>query len=335
MNYFQLIEKINKKSFSPVNLLIGDEPYFINQICKSFLNNVIEPENKGFNEKIIYVDKKLNVNNLICELKSYPIVGHTQLYILKNVENISKLDLFESYFSNPQVSTILVLCLNKDSRALKLLKTKKWYKTINDNFIIFESKKLFENQVPNWINKYLENKGFKSSIKANMMLTDFLGNDLEKIVNEIDKLMIILEKKNIDEFDIEKHVGISRDYNSFELQKTVALKDFKKSHRILTYLIENKQPIVLIISSLSSFFMKLLILHSLSDKSKFSASSKLKINPYFFSTYSLALNNYSFENCIKIISFLKDADLASKGMPIMENANPKYLQQLIFRIIHQ
>ncbi len=335
MSYFQIIDSITKKSFSPIYLLYGDEPYFIKKICSALQKNVIAEESKAFDEKIIYAEKSMDMNGLLCNLKSYPITGKSQLIIIKNAENLSNIDSLETYFLAPQVSTILVLCLNKDWRSIKTLKNKKWFKILNQKFIVFESKKLFENQVPNWIGNYIKGKGYSSTLKVNIMLSDFLGNDLEKVVNEIDKLTIILTKKYITELDVENYVGVSRDFNSFELQNAVAFKDYTKSQRIINYLIKNNHPIVLIISSLYTFFSKLLILHSLKDNSKTLVSSKLKINPYFFSIYSSASSNYSFEKCVQIISFLKEADLASKGVPVSDNLNPNFIQQLIFRIIHE
>lgn len=335
MNYFQIIESITKKSFSPIYLLYGDEPYFTKMICSALQKNVIVEESRAFDEKVIYAEKGIDMTSLLCDLKSYPITGQSQLVIIKNAENLSKIDILETYFLSPQISTVLVLCLNKDWKSIKSIKNKNWFKILNKNFIAFESKKLFENQIPNWIGNYIKEKGYTSTFKVNIMLSDFLGNDLEKITNEIDKLTIILNKKDINEFDIEKHVGISRDFNSFELQNSVAIKDYQKSQRIISYLIKNNHPIVLIISTLYTFFSKLLILHSLRDKSKISLSAKIKINPYFFSIYSAASSNYSFDKCIQIISFLKDADLASKGVPISDNLNPNFVQQLIFRIIHE
>jgi len=335
MNYSQIINSITQKSFSPIYLLYGDEPYFIKKICDALQKNVVEEESKTFDEKILYPEKGIDMNSLLCDLKSYPITGQSQLFIIKNAENLRDLSRLETYFLSPQISTVLVLCLHKDWRSIKTLKTKKWFKIINEKFIAFESKKLFENQMPNWISNYIKEKGYTSAFKVNTMLSEFLGNDLEKITNEIDKLTIVLTKKNIDEFDVEKHVGISRDFNSFELQNSLALKDYQKSLRIINYLLKNNHPVVLIISSLYTLFSKLLVLHSLKDKSKGIVSSKLKINPYFFSMYNAASLNYSFQKCTQIINFLKEADLASKGIPISNNFNPKFLQQLIFRIIHE
>ena len=336
MNYLKIIDLINKKSFSPIYLLYGDEPYFIKKICFSLQKNVVPNESKAFDEKIIYADKNIEMNNLLCELKSYPITGKMQLVIIKNAENLTKIDLLESYFLSPQNSTILAICINKDWKSIKTLKNKNWFKILSKkNYTLFESKKLFENQVPFWINNYIKEKGYITNNKVSVVLSEYLGNDLEKITNEIDKLTISLSKKEISELDIEKYVGISRDFNSFELQKSLAFNDFIKSQRIINYLIDNKFPIVLIISSLYNFFSKVLVFHSLIDKTKFSASSKLKINPYFYSMYKSAHDHYTFKKCIKIISFLKNADLASKGIPVSDNLNPKYLSQLIFRIIHQ
>ncbi len=335
MNYFQIIDAITEKSFSPIYLLYGDEPYFINKICQALQKNVVQEGSKNFDEKILYAEKGIDMSNLLCDLKSYPITGQSQLFIIKNAENLNNIEKLESYFVNPQISTVLVLCFKKDWRSVKNLKTKKWFKIINQKFLVFESKKLFQNQVSSWIGNYLKNKGYNSNLKVNLMLSDFLGNDLEKITKEIDKLTIILTEKNITEFDIEKHVGISRDFNVFELQNSLALKDYQKSLRIIHYLVKNNHPVVLIISSLFSFFSKTLVLHSLIDKSKISASSKLKINPYFFSMYNSASRNYTFDQCVQIISFLKTSDLASKGIPIADHANPNFLQELIFRIIHE
>ena len=156
---------------SPIYLLYGDEPYFIDKISNVIQEKAIEEENKNFDEKILYVDKDLDVNSLICDVKSYPMVGHTQLIIVKNVEKLKKIEKLESYFLNPQISTILVLCFKKT--ITKAGKNKNWFKILKEKFVVFESKKLYPNQVINWLESYLKDKGYTATLKAKAMLIEF------------------------------------------------------------------------------------------------------------------------------------------------------------------
>ena len=189
MNYFQIINTITKKSFSPIYLLYGDEPYFINKICDVLRKNVIAEENKSFDEKIIYAEKSIDMNNLLCDLKSYPITGESQLIIIKNAENLSKIDNLETYFSNPQISTVLVLCLNKDWKSIKTLKAKKWFKILNNNFSWNKPLILIQGMKDNIVKPDTPEKIVKK-IKGNQIQIILLKNSDHRLSEDFDLKVI-------------------------------------------------------------------------------------------------------------------------------------------------
>ena len=331
MNYSNIIESIRNKHFHPIYLLHGEEPYFINEITKLLENVVIMEENKDFDQKILY-GKEINIDDLICDAKSFPMTDENQLIIIKSAQDLKKIEKLEDYANAYQRKTILVICYN----GSKVRKNAKWFKAINKSpFVVFESNKLYFNQLPNWVFNYLKEEKLLAKPKVISMIIEYLGNDLEKIANEINKLKYLVKNQEISDLDVEKYIGISRKFNNFELQDSIANKNYKEALQITSYFAKNstENPFVLTVGMLYLFFSKLLIYHTLIDKSKKSISIALKINPFFIEIYYIAANNYSFENCIKIIKILKEMDLKSKGI------NPGFTEssfnELIFRIIHE
>ncbi len=331
MNFSSIIDSILSKNFSPVYLLHGEENFFIREISILFEKSVIKDENKSFDKTILY-GKEVNIEDLICEAKSFPMLDDYKLIIIKQAQDLKKIENLESYINNVQRKTILVLCHN----GSKVRKNSRWYKAlVNNNCTIFESNKLYINQLDSWLSSYLKKEKLSSSKKVISLIIEHIGNDLEKIKNEIDKLKNLIEGNTIKEIDIEKYIGINRKYNNFELQDRIANKNYKESLQIVTYFSKNSKenPFVLTVGILYSFFSKLLIYHSLDDKSKSSISKYLKINPYFAQNYQLAAQNYSFKNCISIIEIIKEMDLKSKG--VYPGFKDSSINEMIFRIIYQ
>ena len=203
--------------------------------------------------------------------------------------------------------------------------------------MLFESKKLYENQVGEWIVTNLRDHGYGIEPKATQMLVEFLGTDLSKIDNELEKLSLILEKgTKINARHIEQNIGISKDYNNFELRKAIGEKQFVRANQIINYFAENPRtnPLVVTISLLNNFFTQLLLYHGLKDKGRINVAKMLKINPYFVSEYQKAASNYPMRKVAQVISYLRDADMKSKGVGATNLAHGDILKQLLFKIMH-
>jgi DNA polymerase-3 subunit delta len=268
------------------------------------------------------------------QAKRYPMMSEYQVVVVKEAQDLSRtIDKLLPYVENPQESTVLVLCY----KYKKIDKRKALFKALQKKGIVFESKKLYENQVADWIRRVLLGRQYKIDGKAASMLVEFLGNDLSKISNELDKLTLIIEKgSTITPDDIERNIGISKDFNNFELKKAVGDRNIVKVNRIINYFAQNQRanPIVMSISLLNSFFTQLLIYHSLKDKSRNNVARVLKINPFFVSDYVVAAKNYPMKKVSRIITLLREADLKSKGVGANAIGEGEILKELLFRIIH-
>lgn len=327
-----IIADIKTGNPKPIYFLMGDEPYYIDQISDFIENNILDDSEKGFNLQVMY-GRDTSIENIISAAKRYPMMADKQVIIVKEAQDLSRtIDQLISYVENCQPTTVLVL----NYKYKKLDKRKKLYKSLSKVGVLFDSKKLYENEVASWLTRVLKGKDYKIEPKASQMLVDFLGTDLSKISNELQKLMLILPKSSIiTDVHIEENIGISKDFNNFELLKAIGSKDVVKSNRIINYFIENPKnnPAFMTISLLNNFFSKLLLFHGLENKSKDSVSKSLGVNYYFVDDYFLASKNYNMRKVAKIISYLKDSDIKNKG--VGANLTQRdILKELIFKILH-
>lgn len=332
MNYKEIVASIKNKNLKPVYFLTGDEPYYIDKISDEFTKSILKPEQKEFNQIVLYA-KDTNVEQIINEAKLFPIGAEKRIVIVKEAQQLKNIELLESYLSKPQKTTVLVIAY----KGKKIDKRKKFGKELIKNAIIFESKKFYEEKIPIWITKYLDQFDYKIENSAAIVLTEYLGSNLSKIANELDKLILIVNKKNIiTTKTIEQNIGISKDYNIFELQNALGKKDIIKTNRIINHFQQNPKNhhIIPIISSLFTFFQKIMTYHLLEDKGKISVATKLKINPFFVSQYNNAAKNYSSSQLFKIFQFLKEYDLKSKGVNNNSSTNSSLLKELTFKILH-
>tara|TARA_R110002153_G_scaffold158858_17_gene310920 strand:- start:1435 stop:2370 length:936 start_codon:yes stop_codon:yes gene_type:complete len=311
---------------------MGEEPYYIDKISDYIEDNVLDESEKGFNQQVMY-GRDATIEDIISAAKRYPMMAERQVLIVKEAQDLSKnIENLVSYAENPQPTTVLVL----NYKYKKLDKRKKLYKAIAKSGLVYESKKLYENQVSDWIRRVLSGKGYQIEPKASLMLVEFLGTDLSKISNELDKLMIILPKETIiNDKHIEDNIGISKDFNNFELKKAIGEKNILKANRIINYFSENPKnnPTVMTISLLNSFFTQLLLFHGLQDKSKAAVAKALGINIYFVEETFLASRNYPMRKVAQVISFLRDADVKSKGVGANQT-HEDILKELLFKILH-
>ena len=332
MNYKEIISSISNKDFHPIYFLMGEEPFYIDKISDYISDNVLESQEKEFNQSVLY-GKEVDVAQIIAEAKQFPFGATHRVVIVKEAQNIKNIDELESYLDNPQPSTILVICY----KYKKLDKRKKFTKSLAKKALLFESKKLYNNQVPDWITKYLSEKGYKIEEKASFMLAEFLGTELSNISNELDKLMVIIKKQEkITANIIEKNIGISKDYNIFEFQQALGKKDILKSNQIVDHFSANPKahPLVVTLGMLFSFFQKIMTYHCLSDKSRNNVAVELKITPYFVQQYSSAARYYSQNKLFDIFTLLKVYDLKSKGVNNTSTVDGDLLKELVYKILH-
>ncbi len=312
---------------------MGEEPYYIDLISDYIEKNVLTEEEKGFNQMVLY-GRDVSIEDVVGNAKRYPMMAERQVVIVKEAQDLARtIDKLISYAENPQPTTVLVF----NYKYKKLDKRKSLYKTLLTNGVVFESKKLYENQVADWIRKVLASRDYKIVPKAAQMLVEFIGTDLSKIDNELKKLQIILPKgTQITPENIEENIGISKDFNNFELRKAIGEKNVVKAHQIINYFADNPKdnPMVVTVSLLFNFFSQLLHYHGLNDKSPRNVASALGVNPYFVSEYTLAAKNYPMKKVSAAIAVLREFDVKSKG--VGANALPQrdLLKELLVRILN-
>ena len=328
----QLVADIKDGNIKPIYLLMGEEPYYIDNISNYIEDNVLTEADKGFNQVVLY-GSDITVDDIVANAKRFPMMSERQVVIIKEAQELSRtIEQLYKYAENPQPSTVLVI----NYKYKKIDKRKALYKTIKKSGIVFESKKLYENQVADWIRRVLSPKQYSITPKAAQMLVEFLGTDLSKINNELEKLQSIIPKgTQITPELIEKNIGISKDFNNFELQNAVGQRDVLKVHRIINYFAQNPKdnPMIVTVSLLNNFFTQLLKYHGLENKQERSVASNLGVNPYFVKDYISAAHNYPMRKVSQIISILREFDVKSKG--VGSNAVPQgeLLKELLVKIM--
>ena len=333
MNLFKQIENdIKSKKFSPIYLLMGEEEFYIDYLTNLITENSISKSEKEFNYNVLY-GKETDVDELISICKKFPLMSNYQVVVLKEAQDLSRtIDQLAGYANNFLESTILII--NYKHKSLD--RRKSLYKLISKNGVVFESKRLYENQVQQWITDQLNNKSIKISNKAVAMIVDFLGTDLSKINNELSKLIQLKKDlKEISENEIEKYIGISKEYNNFELRNAISEKNTFKAFQIADYFSKNpnSNPLVVTISMVFDFFSKLLLYHandSLPDSKK---AFIMKINPYWIKEYNRASKNYSIKRVTQVISIIREYDLKSKGSGVKNTSHLDLLKEMIVRIV--
>ena len=332
MKYQDIIQQIDNKIFSPVYFLMGEETFYIDKISDHISENILSEEEKEFNQTTLY-GKDIDIATIISEAKQFPFGATHRVVIIKEAQDIRSIEKLESYLDQPSPTTILVVCY----KYKKVDKRKSFGKNLSKKSILFEGKKLYDNQIPDWIKTHVQELGHAIDNKSCRILTEYLGSDLSKISNETSKLILNLEQgESITPKIIEENIGISKDFNIFELQQALGGKEILKANRIIKHFTENPKnhPFVLTLSSLFSYFQKIMIYQNLKDKSKNNVASKLGVNPFFVSQYQTASRNYSMSKLFKIFTYLKEYDLKSKGLGNPSTPEGELLKELTFKILH-
>ncbi len=331
--YEEIISDLKKRIFKPVYFLAGEETYYTDLITEYIEEKILPETEKAFNQ-IIYYGEDTTIQAIIETSRRFPMMSSHQVVIIKEAQTLKKIDDLILYLEKPLLSTILVF--NYKYKVID--KRTKLFKALDNHGVYFESAKLRDYQVPAWIERYLMKKGIKTDPNASAMLTEYLGNDLHKISNELEKLIITLPegKPAITTALVEKNIGISKEYNNFELQKAIGEKNILKANMIVNYFSNNSKenPITLSIASLFSFFSKLLTFHYLTDKSKNNVAAILKVNPYFVKDYENAAVNYNSKKTVYLISLLRIYDMKSKGYGDLSTEPGDLLKELVFKILH-
>lgn len=333
MEFNQIIESINKKVYYPVYFLMGEEPYYIDEISNHIAANVLTEDEKEFNQTVVY-GKDTDIESVVSYAKRFPMMANYQVVIVKEAQNLDKIETLQSYIENPLNSTILVICYKYGT----IDKRKQFAKAIQKKSVLFESKSLYPNQIPDWVNAYVRGQGYKINPHATQLLADNIGNDLSRIVNEVKKLIINLP--NTDEIsvdDIERNIGISKEFNVFELQNALGKKQVLKANRIANYFVNNpkENPLQMVLPVLYGFFAKVLLYHTVKNKTdRKEVASVLSVNPFFVDDYKTAAQSFSIPKLAQIFSYLREADMKSKGVDMTSRNDDAIYKELIFKILH-
>jgi len=335
-----ILKDLKNRKYKPLYLLHGEEPYFIDQVSNFVEDKVLPEAERGFNQTVLY-GKDTEVMTVLNAAKRYPMMAEYQVVLVKEAQDMKwgrddddkkTINPLLSYLENPLPSTIVVFCYKYG----KFDKRKKTYKAIEKNGVVFESTPLYDSKIPSWIEGFAAGKGYKIDQQASAMMAEYLGNDLSKIANELEKLMLnVSAGQTITMQHVQDNIGISKEYNVFELQSALSRKDPFKVNQIINYFEANPKanPIVLVLGNLNNFFGKVLLYHYAKDKSPQNLARELGVNPYFVKDYELAARSYNYSKSMQIISLLREYDLKSKGVD--SNAGPgELMKELMFKILH-
>jgi DNA polymerase-3 subunit delta len=331
----QIYKEVDEKKLSPIYLITGEEPYYIDLISDKFEKNLIEESNIDFNQNILY-GEDTSASEIIGICRQYPLMSDLRLVMIKEAQLLSKNEWtkLHLYLSKPLSSTILVIC-NKNKTFD--IKTKNLI--VKNGGVVFESKKIADYKLNDWIIAYAKEQGYSINEQAANLINEYLGNNLQTIDNEFQKLIINLKgKKNINEDDIKSFIGISKDYNIFELEKALIIKDVVKANKIIDYFDKNpkENPIQLIIPMLFNYFVKILIASQTPSHSQQEIASNLGYNsPFFAKDFTTAIQYYSTPQLLSIINIFEEYDMKTKGVNVSPlTTNGDLLKELIYNIIH-
>jgi DNA polymerase III subunit delta len=329
----KIINDIKAGNIKPIYFLMGEEPYYIDKLTEYIEQNVLQEHERDFNQTVLY-GRDVTIEDIVGNAKRYPMMADRQVVIVKEAQELVRtIDKLESYAENFQETTVLVIAYKYKT----LDKRKKLVKLLTKSGVVFESKKLYENQVGTWITRVLQGKGYAIEPKANAMLVEFLGNDLSKISNELNKLQIILPKGHtINAKDIEVNIGFSKDFNVFELQNALGSRNQLKAYQIANYFAENpkENSMVVTTSLVFSYFVKVLKYHGLKDKNPKTVAPILGISPFFMKDYDVALKNYPMRKVSAIVAGLRDIDVKSKGVGANSLSNHDLLKEMLVTIFN-
>lgn len=329
-----ILKELKAKQYRPIYYLMGEESYYIDLISDYIAENVLSETEKEFNLTIVY-GADVDVATVINAAKRYPMMSEYQVVIVKEAQAIRNLEELTYYLQKPLRSTILVICHKHGT----LDRRKKLAAEIEKTGILFESKKVKDAQVPLFIAAYMKKKGIDAEPKASAMLADFIGADLSRLTGELEKLIITMPKnqKRLTPDQVEKNIGISKDYNNFELRSALVEKDILKANRIIKYFEDNPKtnPIQMTLSLLFNFFSNLMLTYYAPDKSEQGIAAMLGLKTSWQARdYMSAMRRYSGIKTMQIVGEIRYADAKSKGVDNSSMTDGDILRELVFKILH-
>lgn len=334
MTLEDLSNNLKQGKFLPVYIFEGDEPFFINRALELVIEESLEDDQKDFNLNILY-GRDTDSISIVNHSKRYPVMSDKNVVIVREAQDLKDIDSLSSYIGNLNPNTILAIGL----KGKKLDKRKSLYKSIRNNkdVLHISFKRLYENQIPYWIDSQVQNRGMRITQKASILLTENIGSDLLRINHELEKICAFLGNKNeIDEKVVEHVTGFSREFNNFELVKSLATKNLSKAYKISKSFSENpkKNPVIVSISILFSSFSKALVYSNISNKNSKNVFQELNISEYALRDIALLSQNYTRDKLIRIIGYLRDADRQAKGMGSTNLKDGTILNELLFKILY-
>lgn len=332
MSVEKIITDWKKNKFKPVYWLEGEEDFFIDQVMEYAEHHILTEAEAGFNRTVFY-GKDSNWADIVTSCRRYPMFAERQVVLLKEAQHMRDVEKLELYIENPLLSTIFVVSYKEkkvDGRS-------KFAKLLKEKGEVFTTRKLYDNQLPEWTSELVQSKGYTISNKALLLLVDHIGNDLSRMVNEIEKVLVNLQnRKNITEDDIEKYVGISKDFNVFELQEALSAKDLSKAIRIIQYFESNPKaaPIQLVLPVLHAFFSKVFVVFGAADKSENALKPIFSNNIYSARQGLLAARNYGYEGTEKVILLLHHYNLRSLGVNDPGTEDASLLKEMVVKMMN-
>jgi DNA polymerase-3 subunit delta len=337
-NVRKILADLKARKYAPVYFLQGEETYFIDVISDYVEANVLSDAEKGFNQVVVY-GKDASMATILTHARRFPMMAERQVVIVKEAQDIQDLGkeagakLLLDYLARAVPSTVLVFCHKNKS----LDKRKELGKKIDQLCVTINTKKLYDNQLPEFVAEYAKEKKLSMDDRAMMALCEYVGNDLHRLTNEIDKLTIAIKNGETITLDhVMNQVGVSKEYNIFELQKAIINRDTLLANKIVNYFEANtkKNPMIPVVAYLFSFFSKLLAGSAATDKSDKGLVSVLKISPYAARDYSLALRQYPARKIIGNIAYIKEADLKLKGVNSASETDGQILRELVYKLMN-
>ncbi len=327
----KIIANWKKQVFDAVYWLEGEEPFYIDQAVEYAEKHLLTEAEQAFNLTIFY-GKDADWTEIINACKRYPVFAEKQVVIIKEAQHMNQLDKLLSYIEHPLSSTILIVAhkdKNVDGRSAlaKILKTKA---------VVVSTKKMYDNKLPEWVMGFVSETGYQISPKAVQIIVDHIGNDISRIQNEIQKLIVNLgDRKKITEDDIEKFIGISKEYNAFEFQDAVAQRNFSKAIKMIQYFESNNKaaPIQLILPTLYAFFSKVYAIYGAGTQDEKRIASEVGISPYMVKNYIAATRHYSYSKVEQILLLIHEYNLRVLGINDASNTDSDLLKELVIKIM--
>ncbi|GAA5220973.1 DNA polymerase III subunit delta [Membranihabitans marinus] len=330
MDFIKFKDKVKLNPYQPIYFLYGEEAYFIDQLSAFIVEQTVEPAMKDFNFMLLY-GEDASYANLMDSVSRYPMMAEHQVVVLREAQRMKEFDMMHTYFAQPQSSTVFIIeYKNKIDKRLK------HFKHLAKLDTAFESKKVRDYEIANWIMAYIKSQKGDISIQNAQLIAEHLGSDLNKVVNEIQKLTINLGPgAKITGDDIEKYIGISKDYNIFELQKAIGLRDHGRVIKITEHMAHNEKdfPLVMLVSILFNYFSKIYMFHFLKQSPPAEKMKALGLGSAFFlKEFEQASKNYPLDKCEKVLRLLQDFDLRSKGIGNPSGEKGGLVKELIIRM---